>query len=123
MAATQATTRVLDQTIGVVSFGQRHRKQAKVPRANRPSPRANRTSLVGLANPAASPASPAKVQGPDRLIMAATPVTIRVEELDQTIGVTVILDQHAKNSASKTLESAREDIDCAFKRNKVGMRM
>ena len=122
MAAIPATTRVLDQ-IGDVSFVQRHRKPAKVPRANRPSP-------VSLANPAAaslanlaaaSLANLAKVQGPDQPSMAAIPETTRVEETQgRTTGVSVILDhQSARNNASKNLDRAREEIEWTMKRSET----
>ena len=119
MAAIPATTRVLDQ-IGDVSFVQRHRKPAKVPRANRPSP-------VSLANPAAASlanlaaASLAKVQGPDQPSMAAIPETTRVEESQgRTTGVSVILDhQSARNNASKNLDRAREEIEWTMKRSET----
>ena len=114
MAAIPATTRVLDQ-IGDVSFVQRHRKPAKVPRANRPSP-------VSLANPAAaSLANLAKVQGPDQPSMAAIPETTRVEETQgRTTGVNVILDhQSARNNASKNLDRAREEIEWTMKRSET----
>ena len=55
--------------------------------------------------------------------MAAIPVTIRAEELDQMIGVIVILDhQSARNGANETLDRARETIDCTIERNKVDAR-
>ena len=125
MAAIPATTRVLDQ-IGDVSFVQRHRKPAKVPRANRPSP-------VSLANPAAASlanlaaaslanlANLAKVQGPDQPSMAAIPETTRVEETQgRTTGVNVILDhQSARNNASKNLDRAREEIEWTMKRSET----
>ena len=121
MAAIPATTRVLDQ-IGDVSFVQRHRKPAKVPRANRPSP-------VSLANPAAaslanlaaaSLANLAKVQGPDQPSMAAIPETTREEEPGRTTGVNVILDhQSARNNASKNLDRAREEIEWTMKRSET----
>ena len=121
MAAIPATTRVLDQ-IGDVSFVQRHRKPAKVPRANRPSPvsLAN-PAAASLANLAASLANLAKVQGPDQPSMAAIPETTRVEETQgRTTGVNVILDhQSARNNASKNLDRAREEIEWTIKRSET----
>ena len=55
--------------------------------------------------------------------MAAIPVTIRAEELDQTIGVIVNSDrQSARNGANETLDRARETIDCTIEMNKVDAR-
>ena len=117
MEATPVTIRVeeLDRTIGVIVI--LDPKPVKAPRTK---------AAINYQPSPARTANPARARGAvrnDEEIMAAIPVTTRVEELDRTIGVIVILDhQSARNGANETLDRARETIDCTIERNKVDAR-